>query len=1094
MRRRESSTGCIPQILAVIAILACVIGALLAFGVLRLRPLRSGDIKLEAMANPSTAKVGDVVTYTVTMYNVEVRDGLDILTVTDSLLGDLSGAFVSTLAEGTSDRAIFTRTVQLSDPDPLTSTVSVYAEGADQVFSDSAIISVDLLKPVVRIDTTVEPATAARGETVTYTVSVANVGEIPVEVITVTDSLLGDLTEAFAATLAPGATEAQSFEWEVPSDEADPLDRTVTLYATGVGEVVSHTATAEVALLRPAVEVAAAVSPAAAVPGQAVTYTVTISNVGRIDLETLRVTDSEAGDLSPPFARTLLAGTVERHTFAWSIPSDAVGPLSRTVTVDAAGGGQAVSDSASADLVLAELQVAASGSRWVREGEPVTYTVTITNTSASVGPDLILDQANDAEGELTAELPEACRTLVSGESCTFSYDTVTPAGGDSMTNIIEVRYRPEGFDAAVVGVARHTTQIFQISIAVEKSGPALSETGERASYVVDITNTSSAAAPDLIFEAALDSQGNKLTVPDACGVLGAGERCSFSYDALVPSGEDPLTTEVEVQYRPEGFMDVVSAVASHTVEIFQPSVAVSLSGDGLSLAEEVVTHQVIITNTSSEDAPNLILERAADSRTGELTVPGACRLLVSGDVCTFSYDVVVPPNEDPLATRVEVRYRPEGFEGLTSAAASHTVEIFQPSVTVGKSGPELGVEGDEMTYTVEIANTGSDDAPDLILDTIIDDLRGDLTREGDGVTATCPERLGSGERCQITYAYTPSAADPRSLENTVRVEGRPLGFDAVVAASADHTVSVVAPWEQGVGTPARVEVWVLEVCSDDPDVLYAGFGIEADGVYRSQDGGASWVETALQNENAEVFGLAVDPDDCDTVYAAAWRDGVRKSEDGGRTWDASPSGPEDAFVYNVVIDPVDPDMLYAGTAERGVFRSDDAGATWRTWSLDALTVPYLSVASDGQVVYAATWGDGVYRRGRVGARWSEVNDGIPAEHHDVYAVAVDPEDRSIVFAATASGGVYRTLNNGGTWERVLPSPEAAFAVAVAPGPNGMVYAGTADGLYRSGARGDPRSWEPFNGGLDGLAVRSLALGPEGALYLGTTDGVWRRPR
>jgi photosystem II stability/assembly factor-like uncharacterized protein len=475
-------------------------------------------------------------------------------------------------------------------------------------------------------------------------------------------------------------------------------------------------------------------------------------------------------------------------------------------------------------------------------------------------------------------------------------------------------------------------------------------------------------------------------------------------------------------------------------------------------------------------------------------VPGACRLLVSDEVCTFSYEVVVPSGEDPLNTEIEVRYRPEGFEGVTDAAASHSVEIFQPSVAVEKSGPEMAVEGEEMSYTVEVANTSSDDAPDLVLDNIVDDLSGDLSREGGGVTATCPERLASGERCQITYAYTPSAADPRSLVNTVRVEGRPLDFDTVVAASADHTLSVVAPWEQGVGTPARVEVWVLEVCSADPDVLYAGFGIEADGVYRSRDGGASWVETALQNEDAEVFGLAVDPDDCDMVYAGAWRDGVRRSDNGGRTWDASPRGPEDAFVYSVVVDPIDRDVLYAGTAERGAHRSDDAGATWRTWGLDTLTVPYLSVASDGQVVYAATWGDGVYRRGRVGARWSEVNEGIPAEHHDVYAVAVDPQDRSTVFAATASGGVYRTLNGGGTWERVLPSPEAAFAVAVVPGRNGMVYAGTADGLYRSGVGGDPGSWEPFNAGLGGLAVRSLAFGPDGAVYLGTADGVWRRPR
>ena len=1094
MRDRTNSVGCVPQILAVVALLACVITALLAFGVFRVGPLRAGDIRLEASADPSTAMVGDVVTYTVTMYNVEVQDGLEVLTVTDSLLGDLSGAFVSNLAEGTSDRGIFTRTVRLADPNPLTNTVSVYAEGAGRVYSDTAVVAVDLLQPAVRVDTTVAPATAARGETVIYTVSVANVGDVPVEVITVTDSLAGDLMDAFPASLAPGTSAEEDFEWTVPSDEGDPLDRTVTLYATGVGEVVSHASTARVALLRPAVEVAAAVSPSAAVPGQEVTYTVAISNVGRIDLEAVRVTDSELGDLSRPFPNTLPAGAVERRTFAWSVPADAAGALNRTVSVEAAGGGEAVSDRASADLILAGLEVSASGTRWAREGEPVTYTVTITNIGASDGPDLILEQFTDGEGERTAELPDACRALTRGESCSYSYERVVPSGEDSLTNAIEVRYRPEGVDNAVVGVARHTTQVFRVSLAVEMSGPTLSQAGERVSYVVDVVNTSSPGAPDLIFDTAVNSQGDALTVPDACTALAAGESCSFSYDVLVPSGEDPLTTQVEARYRPEGFGDVVSASASHTVDVFQPSVAVTMAGDALSQAEETVTYQVTITNTSSGDAPDLILEGIADSREGELTVRGGCRVLVSEEVCTFSYDVGVPPNEDPLSTRVEVRYRPDGFENAVDAAASHMVEIFQPSIAVETSGPERAVEGTEMIYTVDVENTSSDDAPDLILSAIADDLRGDLTREGGGVTATCPDRLASGERCQVTYAYTPDAADPRSLVNTVRVEGRPLGFDNVVAASAEHTLAVVAPWERGVGMPDGAQVRALVVCPADLDVLYAGFGSQGDGVYRSGDGGASWVETALQNEDAEVFGLTVDRDDCDTVYAAAWRGGVRKSDDGGRTWDGSPEGLEGVFVYSVVVDPVERDVLYAGTAERGVFRSIDGGTTWRVWGLEDRTVPRLSISPDGRLLVAATWEAGVFRRERGEAGWRGVNDGIAGEHRDVYAVAMDPTETSTVFAASASGGVYRTRDGGGTWEQVLSSPGTAYAVAVGPGPDGMVYAGTSDGVYRSGAGGDPGSWEPFNAGLEGLAVRSLAVDPQGAVHLGTTDGAWHRPR
>jgi photosystem II stability/assembly factor-like uncharacterized protein len=415
-----------------------------------------------------------------------------------------------------------------------------------------------------------------------------------------------------------------------------------------------------------------------------------------------------------------------------------------------------------------------------------------------------------------------------------------------------------------------------------------------------------------------------------------------------------------------------------------------------------------------------------------------------------------------------------------------TAALNLAGMAVSAAGPAEVQGGERVSVTATVTNTSSAGAPDIVLERVVNSGR-ELT-----VPNVC-QMLAEGETCSFSYdVVVPSTVE--AFTSDVEVRYRPEGLADVVSASAEHTMSVTSSsWQRGTGMPQGAEVRALAVCPADPDVLYAGFGSQRRGVYRSGDGGRSWVGTALQNEGAEVFGLAVDPDGCDTVYAGAWRDGVRKSDDGGRTWNVSPQGLEGAFVYSVVVDPTNADDLYAGTAEQGVYRSDDGGTTWRAWGLDTLTVPHLSVASDGQVVVAATWGDGVHRRARSGVgwgAWSGVNDGIAGEHRDVYAVAVDPVDPSTVFAATASGGAYRTRDGGGTWERVLPSPETAYAIAVEPRPDRMVYAGTAEGAYQSGSRGEPESWEPFSPGLEGLAVRSLALGPEEAVYLGTSDGVW----
>ncbi|MFW6135700.1 MAG: hypothetical protein ACOC7N_02635 [Chloroflexota bacterium] len=878
MRDRAEGAGCIPQIIALLSIVACVVVGLLAFGVLRLRPLESGEIRLEAVPDPTTARAGDVVTYTVTMYNVEVRDGLEIITVTDSLLGDLSGAFASNLAEGTSDREVFTRVVQPTDTDPLSNTVTVYATADGKIYSDTARVEVEILKPVLQVDAAVDPVTAAPGEAVKYTVSVANVGDVPLRVITVTDSLLGDLSASFGPTLTAGISQVQDFEWVFPTDETEPRDRTVTAYAAGSGEVVSGTAVARLELARPALRVLASLSPPAAVPGGSVTMTVTISNTGGIDLEDVQISDSELGDISPSFSRILPAGTVETRTFAWPVPPDAAGALDRTVTVSASGAGEEVEGIASSTLSIAGLEVAATGSPSVQIGERATFTVTITNTGSHGAPDLVLDRVTDFQGRLTEELPDRCRVIPNGEVCTFSYQPSVPSDVGSFTNAIEVRYRPAGLTDVIAEVASHTVEIFQLSISVEKSGPA------------------------------------------------------------------------------------------------------------------------------------------------------------------------------------------------------------------------EAIEGQDVTYTLEIANTSSDGAPDLVLDRVADRLMEDLDPGREGVTTTCTDRLASGDRCRISYVYTPGAGDPRPLLNTVLVESYALGSTRVVTAEAEHTLVVLSPWRRATGIPTEVQVRTLGICLSESEVLYAGFGSLGMGVYRSADAGETWSATALRDE--EVFGIAVDPGDCGTVYAAAWRDGVIKSGDGGRTWDVVSDGLEGAFVYSVVVDPTNRDVLYAGTAQRGIYRSEDAGATWRAWGLQPLTAPQLDVAADGRVVIAATWGEGIYRRERRGTSWgawSAVNNGIPSVHQDVYGVAMDPEDRATVFAATAAGGIYRSTDGGGTWEQVLSAPPPVYTLAVEPGDTGVVYAGTGEGVRRSQELGDVGSWEPFDAGLEELAIRALVIGFD-YLHLGSTDGVWRRAR
>ena len=78
----------------------------------------------------------------------------------------------------------------------------------------------------------------------------------------------------------------------------------------------------------------------------------------------------------------------------------------------------------------------------------------------------------------------------------------------------------------------------------------------------------------------------------------------------------------------------------------------------------------------------------------------------------------------------------------------------------------------------------------------------------------------------------------------------------------------------------------LAIAVSDPQVLYASVAFSGDGkgdVYRSDDGGASWVVTS-SNSNPDCYKntIAVDPSDPDTVYAGGLL--IYRSTDGGRTW------------------------------------------------------------------------------------------------------------------------------------------------------------------------------------------------------------------
>jgi hypothetical protein len=198
----------------------------------------------------------------------------------------------------------------------------------------------------------------------------------------------------------------------------------------------------------------------------------------------------------------------------------------------------------------------------------------------------------------------------------------------------------------------------------------------------------------------------------------------------------------------------------------------------------------------------------------------------------------------------------------------------------------------------------------------------------------------------------------------VAVTGVPGGGAVFYFGSVDggvwKTTDAGVTWNPIFDGQPIASIGALEVASSNPNVLYAGTGesdirsalSSGDGVYKSTDGGQSWKNVGLR-DTRQVSRIVVDPRNPDVVYVGALghayapnaERGVFKSSDGGATWIHVLDKGANVGVSDLAIAVASPNILFAGTwnARRppwstyppingpggGIYRSTDSGATDR---------------------------------------------------------------------------------------------------------------------------------------------------------------------
>ena len=204
--------------------------------------------------------------------------------------------------------------------------------------------------------------------------------------------------------------------------------------------------------------------------------------------------------------------------------------------------------------------------------------------------------------------------------------------------------------------------------------------------------------------------------------------------------------------------------------------------------------------------------------------------------------------------------------------------------------------------------------------------------------------------------------------------------------------------------------------------------------------------------------VAVHPTDPKTALAATAM-GLFKTVDGGISWIDTYNGRNNVerWAHIVVYDPLDPNRVFLGTG-LGLLLSYDGGESFRPISgtqLSSARTRWIEFApSNPKVVYAGTT-IGVFRSDDGGDNWRWIFYETLPQANVISAIAIDAKNPDRVQISTADG-LFRTRDGGKNWERsgafLFTSQWVARLVADPNDPKHLVCA-----TYR-------HVWETFDWG------------------------------
>ncbi|HEY3782331.1 MAG TPA: hypothetical protein VGL56_14710 [Fimbriimonadaceae bacterium] len=226
---------------------------------------------------------------------------------------------------------------------------------------------------------------------------------------------------------------------------------------------------------------------------------------------------------------------------------------------------------------------------------------------------------------------------------------------------------------------------------------------------------------------------------------------------------------------------------------------------------------------------------------------------------------------------------------------------------------------------------------------------------------------------------------------------------------------------------------------------------EERGVFRSTDGGRSWLKVLYRSPDVGAIDLAMDPANTNVIYASMWQTrrppwntyppsngpggGLFKSVDGGATWSQLTGGGFPAFVgrIGIAVSPASHNRVYAfvdtnNPKDGGIYRSDDGGANWkytdgeqRVWIRGWYFAGITADPKDPNTVYVMS--TSTYRSTDAGKSFIPIK-GAPGGD-DYHTMWIEPNDPKRMILGSDQGVVI-SVDGAKTWSSWYNQPTGQF--------------------------------------------------------------------